>query len=72
MCVSKDIIYMYVKEILGKSFTCTHIVSARNIKGIFYNVSFRLFLETFLCSICVSVGQRNIFHVIVAVSAENI
>jgi hypothetical protein len=47
VCVSKEILNMYVKKISGKYFICIQAVSARNIKGVFYYVSFGSLVETF-------------------------
>jgi hypothetical protein len=47
MGVSKEILHMYVEKIPGKYFICIQAVSARNIKGLFYHVSFRSLVETF-------------------------
>jgi hypothetical protein len=46
----KDILNMYVNKITGKYFQCIQAISARNIKGVFYNVSFGCLLETFFRS----------------------
>jgi hypothetical protein len=66
----KNILNKHVKEIPGKYFTSIQAVSARGITDVSTMFLSDPFWKHFSGSLCVS--QRNSFHIIVAVSTENI